>query len=56
MSELKPCPFCGGEPSLSSGYMGYSTVGIYVECINCAAFSEMNPEEGIAVEAWNKRV
>lgn len=54
--ELKICPFCNGEPSLSSGYIGYSTVGHFVECIDCGASSHMNPDEKQTIADWNRRV
>ena len=56
MAELKPCPFCGGEPFVD--YYDYEKYGkTYVICCNgCHAetFERDTPEE--AAEAWNRRV
>jgi len=38
--ELKPCPFCGGEASRSTGENGDGTPWKYVECLDCAAMAE----------------
>lgn len=60
MSELKPCPFCGGEGELSSGkYDGKDTS--YVMCKKCMCRGEfffVSPKyasEIKAVQAWNRR-
>lgn len=65
MEELKPCPFCGGEPSVRSGsYHDESCVTNWAEvvCINCGSRSEKVDEYVIreqcidfAVEAWDRR-
>lgn len=52
MSELKPCPFCGGEARVNAyGFNQYS-----VECKIC--WAETPRKSGIenAIEAWNRRV
>ncbi len=57
MNELKPCPFCGGEASLSMGQMGVTRAqAYYIECDNCAASSEMFFDGNRAIKAWNNRV
>lgn len=49
MTELKPCPFCGGEAELYSG-------GIkYVLCKECLATSNDFKTEAEAIKAWNTR-
>lgn len=57
MSELKPCPFCGGEAHLSD----MNEYGEYlVECVNdfCNVMPSTFPfrTEDAAIEAWNRRV
>ena len=58
MSELKPCPFCGGESEvveLESVYL----YGFVARCANedciIVAETDMCPTEAEAVEAWNTR-
>jgi len=51
MSELKPCPFCGCQPTIvSMGEPGY--VEQKVECLNmgCALYQHLFP-----VYLWNQR-
>ena len=55
--ELLPCPFCNGEASLSQGQIGIMrAIAHYVECIDCAASSDMKFQIGEAINAWNKRI
>lgn len=52
MTELKPCPFCGGEAKLTEPYMN-----IYViSCGNCGVGSAIYTNSEQAIEAWNRRV
>lgn len=64
MSELKPCPFCGGEAYArfvkDKGTFGYTSV----ECKKCGAvpyvhmaYNNLSKEEAVmgVVEAWNRR-
>ena len=62
MSDLKPCPFCGGRASI--GQTKKSLRNQYaVQCINsrCIAYRLGNPfvmhylSEAEAIEAWNRR-
>ena len=48
MTELKPCPFCGGEAKLSSN-------GKEVVCLGCEALGPFCDTEAEAIEAWNRR-
>lgn len=58
MSELKKCPFCGGEAKAISydpydGYQGYLTVWL-IACKKCTAMLQRKTKEQ-AIEAWNRR-
>lgn len=56
MNELKLCPFCNGEASFSTGQIGISrAIAHYVECLECAASSDMKFSMMETKEAWNKR-
>ncbi|MEX6158912.1 Lar family restriction alleviation protein [Providencia manganoxydans] len=48
MSELKKCPFCGGEPKID----GY--VYITIKCRKCRIQSAPRPRDE-AIAAWNRR-
>lgn len=53
MSELLPCPFCGGEAHISASSDGYG-----VECWNRRCIDmqlEELPTEAEAIAAWNTR-
>lgn len=61
MSELKPCPFCGGKAVL------YVDEGVHVECIKCEASSKTRRDLPVytglvgsavesVIEAWNRRI
>lgn len=52
-SELKQCPFCGGDGSLKRiyGIGGFA----FVECLSCGAIGEAKEGDAEAVNAWNKR-
>lgn len=57
MSELKPCPFCGGEGCLQEHiFFGYTnTYGVV--CLDCCVETkQFFRTEEEAVEAWNRRV
>jgi Lar family restriction alleviation protein len=54
--DLYACPFCGGEASMSTGKIGPArAIADYVECLTCAASSDMFFSKEQAIEAWNKR-
>lgn len=53
MSDLKPCPFCGGKASVSE-----TTSMWMVECDNAECGSNpdvLRPFKYAAIEAWNRR-
>ena len=62
MSELVPCPFCGGEPEVetfeteslwSHNIVTYTSVG----CPECDINFSTEPDHAIqAVDLWNQRV
>jgi len=57
MTELKPCPFCGGEAEID----GYVNAGTYfVQCVDqyLTCFQPITNacvDEKSAIEMWNKR-
>jgi len=51
-TELKPCPFCGGEALASYDSDDYPVV----ECQSCCARTDWFDHIYNAIEAWNKRV
>lgn len=61
MSELKPCPFCGGEGyvrevTVASFLANESRAGYRVECLdNACCYSRIFVTVEKAIEAWNKR-
>lgn len=56
MTELKPCPFCGGDEIYLTVA---STVGkVYwakVDCNRCFCGTSKKDTEEDAIEAWNRR-
>lgn len=54
MSELKPCPFCGGKTlDIRKGkYMWW------IECCNadCGTLGGVKRRKKEAIDAWNRRV
>ena len=58
MTELKKCPFCGGEANIESydpydGYQGNFTVW-RVQCYQCRALIQRKTREK-AIADWNRR-
>ena len=54
MSELIPCPFCGGE-ARKSGERFENTILSWVYCLSCGAAGGYQHTEAEAIEAWNTR-
>ncbi len=50
-SELKPCPFCGGEAE----YVGSEGKGYWVQCKACYARGPWGDYGYQALAAWNRR-
>lgn len=48
-TELKPCPFCGGEAKIMISVLSY------VMCDKCCAETNHYITEKEAIEAWNRR-
>lgn len=55
MSELKPCPFCGGEAEIltAESMHGGNLYGVMCDC--CAGRADVYDTEAEAIEAWNTR-
>ena len=51
MTELKPCPFCGGKETELKQFVGWWSVNCYKGW--CFAKSAKTQEE--AIENWNRR-
>lgn len=54
MSELKPCPFCGGEAQVVNRFGDIQHL-FYVLCDDCAACGSLEKNEAEAADAWNTR-
>ena len=56
MTELKPCPFCGGE-AYTTERAGFASAGWSVECVNpdCGCDFALYADEAEAIGAWNTR-
>lgn len=64
MSELRECPFCGGEasvyesnrwPSSGNRITGYTVICTDMDCINYRADYWYERTEKRAIERWNTR-
>ena len=56
MTDLKPCPFCGGEADiLEHQFEGFSpTYGVTCLDCNCETYQFFDTEDE-AIAAWNRR-
>lgn len=50
-TELKPCPFCGGEAKATE----YAKQDYTIECKKCGAEIGWRPKAS-AIRCWNRRV
>lgn len=53
MSDLKPCPFCGGEAETHGVQENVDTT--FILCTGCEAEMGEHPTEAEAIAAWNTR-
>jgi Lar family restriction alleviation protein len=49
MTELKRCPFCGGEPELNTDEVKY------LRCSKCWTMQDYQPSVSAAKKLWNTR-
>lgn len=54
-TELKPCPFCGGEAKIRDFSTPDLEPEIGVFCTNCRGQTFVYETEAEAIEAWNRR-
>ena len=54
MTELEPCPYCGGEAKYHDSSC-VEEICEYVSCLKCNAQSPLMYRKGEAVEWWNRR-
>ena len=56
MSNLKPCPFCGGEAKLDTAWgLTFQNPSHVVRCCVCGASGETSLDRPGAVDNWNCR-
>lgn len=55
MSELLPCPFCGGEAETLTAESMYGGYLFGIMCNDCRSRGDVYDTEEEAIEAWNTR-
>ena len=55
MTELKPCPFCGGEARSVSKYSNNKKWKYFCECWLCSCRTQYFETEEKAIKTWNRR-
>jgi len=55
MTELKPCPFCGGEAETLTAESMYGGYLFSIMCNDCCSRGDIYDTEAEAIEAWNTR-
>jgi len=53
-SELKPCPFCGGEPVVFC--ISNTLDDVKVICEGCGAGSKQSSKREVIAKTWNRRI
>lgn len=56
MTELNPCPFCGGDVHFDRSYSYFRDVVVYCdECDTIFALDDCTAVDSDLVRAWNRR-
>lgn len=55
MSELKPCPFCGGKSECITNYEYGKARGAFCSCKKCGITQKIYASRQGAIKAWNRR-
>lgn len=56
MTELRKCPFCGGEAIIGKRILDWATWDYKIECSKCHCETDIYNTKQEVIEAWNKRV
>jgi len=56
MTDLLPCPFCGGEAKLTELPLSQGWPLWFVQCQGCRLESPEQIEDDAAIRWWNTRV
>lgn len=54
MAELKPCPFCDGEPYIQRRHVAQKKCIYAVKC-HCGVLTHFMDRRYKAIESWNRR-
>lgn len=56
LEELKPCPFCGGEPCVKEWTVGsHDQIKIWCDSGECEVYPSVFGNKIAKIEAWNNR-